>query len=322
MPTIAAATQATSVPLTHCRMPLHQSRTVLDSVVSVAQRVGAAWFLGFVALALAGWAGDRLVATLQVGPMVRQGFQALVMSGLVVPGVWLLLRRMDSSSLESFGILGLHRSLKGFALGAGLIAAPTALTLFCIATFKWATLAINPVPGAVSAIAIGLVTAFLFEALPEELLFRGYIYRSLNSVMRQWTASVLTTVLFAMLPVVVVLAQQHLLHMQVRIGNSDHVTGKYLVTVLVFGAVLQFLRVLTGTVWTCIGFHLLFLMSNRIAGMRSSAFIVMQDVTSEGPMQLVLIGSALLLVTSLVLYPRLSGQSLGWSSVRALTPAS
>lgn len=237
------------------------------------------------------------------------------MSGLVVPGVWWLRRQLDRRPFAGLAMLGLARSLQGFGLGSGLILIPTAITLLGTALFGWATLSINPAPGAVTTIGVAILTAFFFEALPEELLFRGYIFRNLNSAMPRWIAGLTTIGLFALLPIFVVQLQRHLFAMEVQVGNADHVTIGYMLTLVMFGSLLQYLRVLTGTVWTGIGFHLFFLMSNRLVGVRPSSFILMSDVTTQGPMQAVLIGSILLVFGALLLYPRLSGRSLGWGEV-------
>jgi membrane protease YdiL (CAAX protease family) len=45
-----------------------------------------------------------------------------------------------------------------------------------------------------------LRTAFLYEALPEELTLRGYAYRNLNATLRRWTASLVVVLLFLMVP--------------------------------------------------------------------------------------------------------------------------
>jgi uncharacterized protein len=282
---------------------------------SLITRIAAAWLLGGVSLAFAGWFGGELVEAYGIGSRLRYGIQAAVMSGLVVPGVWLLRRRLDRRPFAGLEMLGLARSLKGFALGSGLILLPAAITLLCTMLFGWATLSINPAPGAAAAIAIGILTAFFFEALPEELLFRGYIFRNLNTTLRKWTAGLVTALLFTLLPVFVVLVQRHLMKTPIQVGPSDHITTGYLLTMFFFATFLQYLRVLTGTVWAGIGFHLFFLMSNRLVGTRESSFIQMSDLTTQGPMQMVLLGSIALVFGGLLLYPRLSGRSLEWGKV-------
>jgi uncharacterized protein len=283
---------------------------------TTSQRVAAAWVLGLVALGFAGWFGEQLVDAYAIGRKLRFGIQAAIMSGLVVPGVWLLRRKLDQRPFGGLEMLGFSRSLRGFGLGSGLILVPTAITMISIVVFGWAKLSINPAPGAVATITAGILTAFFFEALPEELIFRDYIFRNLNGVMRKWTASLTTVALFVLLPIFLVQIQSRWLGMEIQIGPSDHITTSYLLIMCVFGSFLQYLRVMTGTVWTGIGFHLFFLMANRIMGVKESSFILMSDMTgSQGPMQAVLIGSVVLCFGALFLAPRFTGRSLGWSEV-------
>jgi membrane protease YdiL (CAAX protease family) len=278
-------------------------------------RVAAAWLLGLVGLLSAGFIGEQLVATYGITPRLRYALQAAIMSGIVLSGIWWLRRSLDRRPLAGLAILGWAKSLKGFALGSGLMLGPFVVTLLCAMVFGWATLTINPAPGALTGITVGILTAFFFEALPEELMYRGYIYRNLNTTMRRWTAGLVTIALFTLLPVALDLIQRHVLKMPVQIGASDHITGGYLLTMTLFGTFLQYLRVLSGTVWACIGFHLFFLMASRIAGIQESSFILLSDFTNERPMQMVLVGSILLVFIALLAFPRFSGRSLGWGTV-------
>lgn len=294
-------------------MPMESEAAAPQS--GLTARVVAAWLLGLVALTSAGFIGERLVETYGIAPRLRYALQAAIMSGIVLSGIWWLRRFLDRRPLAGLEILGWAKSLKGFALGSGLMLGPTALTLLCTMVFGWATLSINPAPGALTGITIATLTAFFFEALPEELMYRGYIYRNLNTTMRRWTAGLVTVALFTLLPVALVLIHPFVLTMPVQIGSSDHITGGYLLTMALFGTFLQYLRVLSGTVWAGIGFHLFFLMSNRIVGAGGSSVVLLSGMTDQRPPQMVLIGSMVLVFIALLVYPRLSGRSLGWGVV-------
>jgi hypothetical protein len=91
--------------------------------------------------------------------------------------------------------------------------------------------------------------------------------------------------------------------------------GRLCETLVLFGTFLQYLRTLSGTVWAGIGFHLWFLMSNRVTGNGRSGLIQISDATSQAPMQAVLIGGVLLSFIAILIYPRVSGRSLGWGEV-------
>jgi membrane protease YdiL (CAAX protease family) len=283
----------------------------------LATSVAIAWMLGLVALTSAGWLGSVLTSVLGGGPRLQQGIQALAMSGIALPGVWWLRTRRDGRSLEGVALCGIRRSVACFAIGCSLIALPTTLAVVLAVAFGWATVSANGAPGTAVAIGMAVVTALLFEALPEEILFRGYIYRTLNTSMRRWTAGLTTTALFVVLPMIAVQIQHSVLGLEVHVGNSTSVTVGYLVTLFVFGSIQQFLRILTDSTWTCVGFHLVFLLSNRVVGVRESALIRLSDITSEAPLQLVFIGSTLVIMSGLLLYPRLTGRSLG---LRAVVP--
>lgn len=282
---------------------------------SVSSRVVAAWILGLVALTTAGWVGRHLAVSLGFGPRVQEALPALVMSGVVVASIWWLRTHRDGLSLRGLGLQGGLRSAKYFAIGSGLILAPAILTVACTAAFGWATLSVNDAPGIASTSAMALATTLFYEALPEEILFRGYIYSTLNTTMRRWTAGLATSLLFVLVPIVSVQIQQQLMGMNVHIGNASQVTAGYVVTLFIFGSIQQYLRILTNSTWTCVGFHLVFVLSNRIVGIRDSVWIRLSDVVSEGPLQIVFIGSTLLITATLLLYPRATGRSLGLNTV-------
>jgi len=278
-------------------------------------RIAAGWTLALVALSTAVWIGQSAEATLGVGRLSRYGLQALVMSGLVVPGIWWLRTRIDRRPVAGLEVLGLRRSLSGFVLGASVILIPLVVTLVVTSLSGWATVTVNTSTPALGALGAGYLTVFFFEALPEELVFRGYIYRNLNTELRRWAASAVTVALFVLLPVVAVAIQQRVLGTEIQVGGSNRITGGYLITMTFFAAFVQYLRILTGTVWTGIGFHLHFVFLNRILGPRDTSLIRLTDTTSEAPMQVTLLVTVLIVLAAVVLAPRFRKRSLGWNQV-------
>ena len=57
------------------------------------------------------------------------------------------------------------------------------------------------------------------------------------------------------------------------------------------GAVQQVLRVRTGTVWTCIGFHVAFLQMDKLIGPEESAMFQFLGMDSPLPVTVTLIGT-------------------------------
>jgi uncharacterized protein len=159
---------------------------------------------------------------------------------------------------------------------------------------------------------LGVLTVFLFEALPEELVFRGYIFSTLNVRFRKWKAALISIFSFVLLPVVLVQIQRYILGMEVSVGRTDHIELSYLITMLLFASFIQYLRILTGSIWTGIGFHLVFVYINRMIGTEDYNLIQLSNISSEQPMQIVLICSLLLVFLFVILYPVLTKKKLGW----------
>jgi membrane protease YdiL (CAAX protease family) len=88
---------------------------------------------------------------------------------------------------------------------------------------------------------IGLV--FIFEAFPEELIFRGYLFSVLGEQNRPvWVSVVGSTLLFTLWGII----------------NGGPVEFERIMLFLVMGAVLGSIRAITGSLWATIGFHVIF----------------------------------------------------------------
>ncbi len=286
--------------------------TTEETTTSLPVRIAAGWVIIFVALGLAAWWGQFGESQWGIAGKMRYGIQALIMAGMVVPGILILRLKLDRKSIASLGLPGVKRSLFWFAFGVGIIIVPFVAIIVSTLIFGWATMTFNTSGPVIGAFSATVVTAFFFEALPEELAFRGYIYRNLNTRFARWAAALLTIALFVLLPSVLTLVQQYVLGMEVRIGGAGSLTIGYLITMAVFGAFTVYLRILTGTVWTSIGFHLAFLQMSRIFGLKSTALIQLTDITSDTPMKIIMIVGILLAFIALVAYPFIVRRPLGW----------
>ena len=286
-----------------------------DDRPSLAIRIGAAWLLTLVALALAGWAGEFVQTAFGAGRYARYGLQALIMSGLVVPGILWLRVNLDRAPVSGLGLPGPGKALRDMALGIGLIALPLFATIFVAKLFGWADVSVTDAEGAWVGLLFSVLTVFFFEALPEELAFRGYIYSNLNTRWSRWLAGAVAVALFVLLPTVLVPIQEHVLKMDVVVGGSSGLTAGYLITMAVFGSFVQYLRILTGTIWMGVGFHFAFVLLNRVIGPRPTDLIQFSDIVAPGPMQITAIVTVGLLAIGLLAYPRLSGKPIGWRQV-------
>jgi len=271
-------------------------------------RIAAAWIVGLVALTLAGWIGEIAQTQFGIAGRLRQGLHALVMSGIALPGIWWLRTRFDRRSMAGLGFPDVRTSLIHFGSGVGLVAVPMLLTIVATLAFGWSRITVDVSASGIGALAAGILTVLFFEAIPEETIFRGYIYSNLSLVTRRWVAGAATVALFAVLPIAIHSVQTRVLGMSGNLGGSDSVTAEYVVMILLFGSFIQYLRIASGSVWLGIGFHAAFVLMNRILSPRPTAFIHLVDVVNSQAIQLTLLGSLLLMLVAALLYPRVRGR--------------
>ncbi|WP_259362711.1 type II CAAX prenyl endopeptidase Rce1 family protein [Curtobacterium sp. ME12] len=164
-------------------------------------------------LGLAGWLliGASLGLSVGIASAFDQAFglarstavfvQAALMSALVVPAIVLLRRRVDHRSLGSLGLSArIVRPLTtGIAVGVG-----TGLVVWVPAWLAgWIRVDdLDPVAFARFVLVNGIVLA-LFEALPEELALRGYMWTNLRDGWGLVVATLATTALFPFVGLVV-----------------------------------------------------------------------------------------------------------------------
>ena len=282
------------------------------SDVSPGKRSVIAWFIILLALGSAGFLGEQAQNRWDLSLSVRYVLQALIMSGIVLSGIGWMRTRVDKGKPAGIGVGTVPSALKFLGLGLGLFLGPFLLTLALTAVFGWADISLNTVEGFLQNFMLGVLTVFLFEALPEELVFRGYIFSTLNVRFRKWKAALISIFSFVLLPVVLVQIQRYILGMEVSVGRTDHIELSYLITMLLFASFIQYLRILTGSIWTGIGFHLVFVYINRMIGTEDYNLIQLSNISSEQPMQIVLICSLLLVFLFVILYPVLTKKKLGW----------
>jgi len=129
----------------------------------------------------------------RVGHAVR----AVATSALVVPLIFLARRYLDRRSWEGLRLTSLHTSWGWplFGMAFWLIAA--GLGLAVTLTFGWARISFGaPSTGILLLILYLPLLVFLYEALPEELIFRGYFYRNLSARYARWIAVLAQAALF------------------------------------------------------------------------------------------------------------------------------
>jgi membrane protease YdiL (CAAX protease family) len=165
--------------------------------------------------------------------------RAVLTVALAVPMVVLARRFLDRRPWRGLGLTAPRWALAGaaFWLVAAVVGTAVALGL------GWAGVTAGPWDTRTLLLALYLpALVFLFEALPEELIFRGYLYRNLADRFPRWLAVVGQAVLFTAFGVLIGAA-----------GSVDRI-----VLFFTFSLTLGALRAVTGSLWAPIGFHLAF----------------------------------------------------------------
>ncbi len=154
-----------------------------------------------VGLGLAIGNEDAVVQATGAGLLLEIVLQAVLMSAIVVPAVVLLRRRLDRRSLASIGLS--RRIGRPIALGVGVGAVTGAVVWVPAGLLGW--IRVDGVDLAAFAgflLLDGLVLA-LYEAIPEELALRGYMWTNLRDGTGLVVATLLTTALFPAIGVVI-----------------------------------------------------------------------------------------------------------------------
>ncbi|WP_121180989.1 CPBP family intramembrane glutamic endopeptidase [Nocardiopsis sp. Huas11] len=172
----------------------------------------------------------------------------LVVFVLALPMVWLARRYLDRRPWRGLGLTLDRAQWRPFLVGAASWALPGFAGIAWCVAMGWSAFGLS-VSGAeaVAGLLLLAVLVLLFEAVPEELIFRGYLFRNLNAAMGAWLVVVVQAVLFALWGSAIWV-----------LDSGWEVLAERLPLFLVMGLVLGCLRVLTGSVWACVGFHLVF----------------------------------------------------------------
>ncbi len=169
--------------------------------------------------------------------------RALLTTALVVPIICLARRYLDRRPWEGLRLTSLRAGWGWLLFGMAFWFVAAGLGLAVTLALGWARISFGvPSAGIVLLILYLPFLVFLYEALPEELIFRGYFYRNLSARYARWISVVAQAALFALWGIAIGAG-----------GSVDRV-----VLFFTFSLVLGILRVLTDNLWAPIGFHVAF----------------------------------------------------------------
>lgn len=178
-------------------------------------------------------------------PPLVQGIAALTVAGAVLGFVAGLRRFVDRRPLRTVGLVRPGRAvpqfLLGFLIAGAMIAAASAISI----GLGWERIHPYRLSAAVIG-ALGFQLGFIVvsEAVPEELMFRGYILRNLTAVMPLWLAWLCANDLFAL---------GHFLSFSGAMSLLQQVL--FVLMALGIGLLAASARIATGALWMSMGLH-------------------------------------------------------------------
>ncbi|MCY7783228.1 MULTISPECIES: CPBP family intramembrane glutamic endopeptidase [unclassified Bacillus (in: firmicutes)] len=230
--------------------------------------------------------------------LLQQGIQAGLVTLWTVPLLYILLRRMSSKPFCSIGLTGWRQAIPKAAMGAMYVIVLSGSGFAIAHLLGWIKVTqFHFSIHLVTVLLLNMIIAFFYEAFPEELTFRGTLYYALNRRFTCFIALLLQPILFVLAPLTVS-GFQYLAGIE-----SPAITVDYIVLLLLFGFILQLLRVLTGSLWTSIAFHLAFLENSRFFVLQGEERFIAYEEIVPGTGALFVIFFMLLIVGSLLLIP-------------------
>jgi membrane protease YdiL (CAAX protease family) len=131
----------------------------------------------------------------RVGHIVR----ALLTSALVLPLIFLARRYLDRRSWEGLRLTSLRAGWRWLLFGMAFWLVAAGCGLVATLALGWVRISVSaPGTGILLLILYLPLLVFLYEALPEELVFRGYFYRNLSERFARWTAVLAQATLFTL----------------------------------------------------------------------------------------------------------------------------
>jgi membrane protease YdiL (CAAX protease family) len=206
------------------------------------------WWARVVAvllLACVVWPLVNAIAVVTFGPeysLASHGVRAALTTVLVVGALALLLRWENTRPFDYGLVIGAD-AFRGFAIGAVGYLIPCLIAVVVLIALHLVTFDVSASPLVV--IGQGLTVfalVVLYEAVPEEFIFRGYLFRVLAERMPGWATIVTQAVLFCAFGAIVGAAQ----------------TFDRLLLFFAFSLSLGYVRQITGTVFASMGFHAVF----------------------------------------------------------------
>ncbi|MBU5466927.1 CPBP family intramembrane metalloprotease [Virgibacillus sp. MSJ-26] len=246
-------------------------------------------FLYFILVSLflfvAGNVGRYLIETQDMDRKVAVLLQGMIFTGLTLIVLYVL-KRKSPESFKSIGLKGVNSSSK-MAIGIALpfiLLGVGILTAYLFGGIENPSM--NLTTSVIISVLINTITAFMYEAFPEEVFIRGLIFEELQKKFRFFVSLLLQPLIFICVPITVIAMES------IFFDRPFAITIDYFILLFAFGIALQLYRIYTGSLWMNIIFHIVYLEVVRyisLGGAYESGIALLEfDETFEGFMSLYL----------------------------------
>ncbi|MEN2282153.1 CPBP family intramembrane glutamic endopeptidase [Algoriphagus sp. SE2] len=261
----------------------------------------SALLLIFVGFPIPGLVGTKLVEAGMLKSHWQSVVQGIIFCSLIIPTIFIIRKRIPNAFSINLGIGDLKKVIPQFMKGAAIVFVPFVLTMTLSLLMGWSDFIINFNTNVILGLLIGFLAVIIYEALPEELLFRGYLLGILHSKMSKWAAIITNIALFVISPLVIVTIQSDLLGMNINIGGADSITLGYMINMLLFACFTIFLRQISGSIWMGVGFHCFFVYQNYFIGTTEHSLFQLTSNAGGSAVQITAIVSFLITFIIIIL---------------------
>jgi membrane protease YdiL (CAAX protease family) len=226
-------------------------------------RVNLHWRIGivFIAVTLV-WLCIRTFVDTQLGEEYSRSshiIRAVLTSLVIIPLIVAARRFLDRRSWDGLKLTSLRSGWRPLLIGVICWLLPAAIGLVVCIALGWTEINSQEPVGNVLALGAGLLLlVFIYEALPEELIFRGYFYRNLVTEMPRWLAVLTQALLFVLWGLL----------------NGGPISPERSALFFVAALIIGIFRVVTDSVWASIGFHLAFQTISQLFGTIGGQFTI------------------------------------------------
>src|SRR5690625_2288353 len=211
-------------------------------------------------LSFSGNIGQYLIDSQGMNRELGMFLQGIIFTGLTISFLYIF-KKKHPNVLADIDLTGISLSPK---LIFGLIL-PFLLLILGVVTASVLVIVenvrLNLTGSVLVAVGINTITAFLYEAFPEEVFIRGLIFTELRKKFSFVASLFLQPLIFVCIPIIVIALGAILFGQPFAVGID------YVILLYVFGIALQLYRHYTGVLWASILFHLVYLEATRYIAM-------------------------------------------------------